>query len=97
MSGRRCFISEIYSQKTHDRHRRIRRGHRSGPLCEGYDPDEGSYFGRTYADSPDVDGKIWFTSEQHVKTGDFVRVRIVDTYDGELVAIAEDDIDDDGE
>ena len=66
-------------------------------LCEGYDPDEGSYFGRTYADSPDVDGKIWFTSEQHVKTGDFVRVRIVDTYDGELVAIAEDDIDDDGE
>ena len=66
-------------------------------LCEGYDPDEGSYFGRTYADSPDVDGKIWFTSEQHVKKGDFVRVRIVDTYDGELVAIAEDDIDDDGE
>ena len=66
-------------------------------LCEGYDPDEESYFGRTYADSPDVDGKIWFTSEQHVKTGDFVRVRIVDTYDGELVAIAEDDIDDDGE
>ena len=66
-------------------------------LCEGYDPDEESYFGRTYADSPDVDGKIWFTSEQHVKTGDFVRVRIVDTYDGELVGIAEDDIDDDGE
>ncbi len=66
-------------------------------LCEGYDPDEESYFGRTYADSPDVDGKIWFTSEQHVKTGDFVRVRIVDTFDGELVGIAEDDIDDDGE
>lgn len=66
-------------------------------LCEGYDPDEESYFGRTYADSPDVDGKIWFTSEQHVKTGDFVRVRIVDMYDGELVGIAEDDIDDDGE
>ena len=59
--------------------------------------DEESYFGRTYADSPDVDGKIWFTSEQHVKTGDFVRVRIVDMYDGELVGIAEDDIDDDGE
>ena len=66
-------------------------------LCEGYDPDEESYFGRTYADSPDVDGKIWFTSEQHVKTGDFVCVRIVDTFDGELVGIAEDDIDDDGE
>ena len=66
-------------------------------LCEGYDPDEESYYGRTFADSPDIDGKIWFTSEQHVKTGDFVRVRIVDTYDGELVAIAEDDIDDDGE
>ena len=66
-------------------------------FCEGYDPDEESYYGRTYADSPDVDGKIWFTSSEHVKIGDFVRVRVVDAYDGELVAIAEEDFDDDSE
>ena len=89
-------VAELQSRIMDDYNERCL-GETMEALCEGYDPDEGSSFGRTYADSPDVDGKIWFTSEQHVKTGDFVRVRIVDTYDGELVAFAEDDIDDDGE
>ena len=64
-------------------------------LCEGFDPDEESYYGRTYADSPDIDGKIWFTAERHIKTGGFVDVRVVDTYDGELVSILEEDYHDD--
>ena len=64
-------------------------------LCEGFDPDEESYYGRTYADSPDIDGKIWFTAERHVKTGKFADVRVVDTYDGELIGILEEDYHDD--
>lgn len=35
-------------------------------LCEGYDPDKGLYYGRSYADSPDVDGQVFFTSESRV-------------------------------
>ena len=66
-------------------------------LCEGYDPDEDSYYGRTYADSPDIDGKIWFTAEKHIKTGDFVDVHVVDTYDGELVGVLEEEYNDDCE
>lgn len=66
-------------------------------LCEGYDPDEQSYYGRTYADSPDIDGKIWFTAEKHIKTGDFVDVHVVDAYDGELVGILEEEYHDDCE
>ena len=66
-------------------------------LCEGYDPDEDSYYGRTYADSPDIDGKIWFTAEKHIKTGDFVDVHVVDTYDGELVGVLEEEDNDDCE
>ena len=66
-------------------------------LCEGYDPDEESYYGRTYADSPDIDGKIWFTAEKHIKTGDFVDVHVVDTYDGELVGVLEEEYNDDCE
>lgn len=66
-------------------------------LCEGYDPDEDSYYGRTYADSPDIDGKIWFTAERHIKTGEFVDVLVVDDYDGELVGILEEDTNDDCE
>ena len=46
-------------------------------LCDGYDPDEECYYGRTYADSPDIDGRIWFTASRHIKTGDFVNVFVV--------------------
>ena len=66
-------------------------------LCEGYDADEESYYGRTYADSPDIDGKIWFTAEKHIKTGDFADIRVVDTYDGELVGVLEEEYNDDCE
>lgn len=66
-------------------------------LCEGYDPDEDCYFGRTYADSPDIDGKIWFTSEEHVRPGWFVDVHVTDSYDGELVGVRKEDYDDDCE
>ena len=66
-------------------------------LCEGYDPDEDCYFGRTYADSPDLDGKIWFTSEEYVRPGWFVDVYVTDSYDGELVGVRKEDYDDDCE
>ena len=66
-------------------------------LCEGYDPDEDCYFGRTFADSPDIDGRIWFTAESHIRTGTFADVRIVDSYDGELVGVREEDYHDDSE
>lgn len=57
-------------------------------LCDGYSAEEGSYYGRTYADSPDIDGKIWFTCEQPVPTGSFVSVLVDDVYDGELLGRA---------
>ena len=60
-------------------------------LCEGWDEEEEAYFGRSYADSPDIDGKVWFTAEQTVKTGDFVQVRITDVYDGELLGEMEEE------
>ncbi len=53
-------------------------------LCEGYDPEEDLYFGRSYADSPDIDGKVWFSSEKTVKTGSFVQVTMEELVDGEL-------------
>ena len=68
-------------------------------LCDGYDPGEECYYGRTYADSPDIDGRIWFTASRHIKTGDFVNVLVVGAYDGELTGMLEEDMEDndDGE
>ena len=54
-------------------------------LCEGYDEENGAYFGRTYADSPDIDGKIWFAADRDVAPGQFVTVAVTDTCDGELI------------
>ena len=53
-------------------------------LCEGYDPEQEAYYGRSYADSPDIDGRVWFTSEAPVQVGDFVPVEIDAVADGEL-------------
>lgn len=54
-------------------------------LCEGFDSDMGCYMGRSYADSPDVDGKVFFTAAGVVPAGTFVNVRITGTEDGDLV------------
>ena len=58
-------------------------------ICEGFDRYAECYFGRTYADSPDVDGKVFFTSEEKLYEGQFVNVLITDTLDGDLVGEAQ--------
>ena len=58
-------------------------------LCEGYDPEADLYYGRSYADSPDIDGQVWFSSERTVKVGSFVPVRMEELTDGELYGTAD--------
>lgn len=55
-------------------------------LCEGWDERSGKYFGRTYADSPDIDGQISFTSKRNIPAGTFLPVCIEGAVDGELFA-----------
>ena len=43
-----------------------------------------SYVGRSYAESPDIDGCIYFTADPEVEAGEFVPVRITGTMDGDL-------------
>ncbi len=53
-------------------------------LCEGWDSQSMSYVGRSWAESPDIDGHIYFTAERTVNEGEFVPVRITGSMDGEL-------------
>ena len=55
-------------------------------LCEGYDDENDCYFGRTYMDSPDIDGRVLFTAERTVRVGSFVNVIVTDVQDGDLIA-----------
>ena len=53
-------------------------------LCEGFDGEAGCYVGRTYADSVDIDGRVYFTAAGLVPAGTFVPVRITGVSDGDL-------------
>ena len=59
-------------------------------LCEGYDADEECWYGRTFADSPDIDGRILFDSEEELTPGDFLTVEVTDACDRELIGVMED-------
>ena len=53
-------------------------------ITDGYDPEQGQYYGRTYADSPEIDGRVWFTAKQ-AAPGTFCLVRLTQIRDGDLV------------
>lgn len=53
-------------------------------ICEGYDPVSECFFGRSYADAPDIDGKIYFTAPKRLKDGEFVNVNITEVLDYDL-------------
>ena len=57
-------------------------------LCEGYDAVSGCFFGRSAADAPEIDGRVFFTLPAGAKKpaeGDFVAVRITEVMDYDLV------------
>ena len=53
-------------------------------MCEGYDSIIKQYYGRSYADSAEIDGKVFFTSEKRCAEGEFVKVRITDYMEFDL-------------
>lgn len=54
-------------------------------VVEGYDRFGECFFGRTALDAPDIDGKVFFTSEKPLKIGDYVTIKITDTLDYDLI------------
>lgn len=54
-------------------------------LIEGYDDYIKCYYGRSAADAPEVDGKVFFLSTRPLVIGDFVKVRVNDTLEYDLL------------
>ena len=53
-------------------------------LVDGFDEEMEQFYGRTYADSPDIDGRVWIASEEALVEGEFVTVYIDGLVDGDL-------------
>ena len=81
-------VSELQS-RIMDEYNDARVGTVMEVLCEGYDPETEQYFGRTYADSPDIDGRVCFDSKITVHTGSFVSVKITGVCDCDLIGACE--------
>ena len=54
-------------------------------LVESFDRYAECWFGRTYADAPDIDTKVFFTTKTRVVPGDFVQVQVTDCLEFDLV------------
>lgn len=54
-------------------------------VVEGFDKWGECYFGRTQSDAPDIDGKIFFTSDKKLEIGQYVKVKITDSLDYDLI------------
>ena len=85
VAARRVELLVELQSRVMDAYNESRLGETLEVLCEGFDPDMGCYAGRSYADSPDVDGKVFFTAAGLVPAGTFVNVRITGTEDGDLM------------
>ncbi|MDD3766041.1 MAG: 30S ribosomal protein S12 methylthiotransferase RimO [Eubacteriales bacterium] len=53
-------------------------------LTEGYDSFMKRYYGRSQADSVDIDGKVFFTCKKRIKEGSFVKVFVEGAMDYDL-------------
>ncbi len=53
-------------------------------VIDGYDGNFEQFFGRTYADSPEIDGRVWIASEEALIEGSFIRACIDGVIDGDL-------------
>jgi len=58
-------------------------------IYEGFDELSQTHFGRSYADAPEIDGKVYFKLRKRVplEVGDFVNVKITEALDYDLMGV----------
>jgi ribosomal protein S12 methylthiotransferase len=73
---------EISGLKNHER---VNKTYRT--LVEGVADDGIFYYGRTFAEAPEIDSYLYFTSEEPLKIGEFTNVRVVSSEDYDLTGV----------
>ena len=60
-------------------------------IVDGFLPDEGVYTGRTYRDTPEIDGCVFFSAPYEIVSGTFVNVLVTDANGYDLVGEIKED------
>ena len=84
VAQRRAQMIETIQSRIMDEYNEAMIGKKLSVLVDGYDEEYEQYFGRTYADSPEIDGRVWIASQDDISEGEFVTVCIDGLIDGDL-------------
>lgn len=75
----------LLQNKIANKKNKMRLGRVYKVLVEGVADDGIFYYGRSYAEAPEIDGVIYFTSQEPLTTGEYVYIKILNTDDYDLI------------
>jgi ribosomal protein S12 methylthiotransferase len=84
IAQQRAQMVETIQSRIMDDYNEAMIGRQLAVLVDGYDEEFGQYFGRTYADSPEIDGRVWIACDEDLSEGCFVTVCIDGLVEGDL-------------
>ena len=85
--NRRLIVEELQSGVLDD-YNTSRHGEVMQVLCEGFDEEQDLWYGRTYADSVEVDGHVYFdAADNEPAEGEFVSVLITESLGPDLLGV----------
>ncbi len=80
----RAEMVETIQSRIMDEHSQKLMGTTLEVLVDGFDEELEQFYGRTYADSPDIDGRVWIASQEPLQEGTFVNVLVDGLIEGDL-------------
>ena len=80
----RAHMVETIQSRIMDNYNASMMGKTLDVLVDGFDEELEQFYGRTFADSPEIDGRVWIATQEAIAEGSFVKVTIDSVIDGDL-------------
>ena len=84
VAQKRAQIVETIQSRIMDDYNEAMIGKTLTVLVDGFDEEFEQFYGRPFADSPEIDGRVWIASEEALQEGEFVNICIDGLIDGDL-------------
>ena len=84
VAQRRAEILEMIQSEIMDDYNAAMMGKTLDIIVDGYAEENEQFFGRSFADSPDIDGRVWIATDEPIREGSFVKVCIDGCQEGDL-------------